>query len=65
MLVLMGSAMMVACKPSVPRQYIQPGEMEDILYDYYVSQGMAETTTGESNREYYRELVDGLLLHPC
>ena len=62
MLVLMGSAMMVACKPSVPRQYIQPGEMEDILYDYYVSQGMAETTTGESNREYYRALYFNTVL---
>jgi len=29
------------CKPSVPEKYIQPDEMEDILYDYYVSKAMA------------------------
>lgn len=26
----------VACKPSVPRKYIQPGKMEKILYDYHL-----------------------------
>lgn len=60
--ILLGSVLMVACKPSVPKQYIQPGEMEDILYDYYVSQGMAETTTGEGNRDYFRELYFNIVL---
>lgn len=55
--VVMGLVLMTACKPSVPRQYIQPGEMEDILYDYYVSQGMAEVTaSGDSERDYQREV---------
>lgn len=30
-----------ACKPSVPEQYIQPGDMEDLLYDYHIARGMA------------------------
>lgn len=34
--------LLVACKPSVPRGYIQPDDMEDILYDYYVSRAIAE-----------------------
>lgn len=30
-----------ACKPTVPKCYIQPDDMEDILYDFYVSKAMA------------------------
>lgn len=30
----------VSCKPTVPDEYIQPDEMEDILYDYHLSQSM-------------------------
>lgn len=30
----------VGCKPGVPHQYIQPDEMEDILYDYHLADGM-------------------------
>ena len=33
---------MVACKPTVPSEYIQPDDMEDILYDYHVAQAMAK-----------------------
>lgn len=62
-LVLMGSAMMMGCKPSVPKQYIQPGEMEDILYDYYVSQGMVEVSSfTEANRDFQRELYFNTVL---
>lgn len=32
---------MTSCKPTVPSEYIQPEEMEDILYDYHMSQAMA------------------------
>lgn len=31
---------MVGCKPSIPSDYIQPDEMEDILYDYQLAQAM-------------------------
>lgn len=30
-----------SCKPSVPNEYIQPDEMEDILYDYHLADGLA------------------------
>lgn len=43
-----------ACKPGVPREFIQPSDMEDILYDYYVSQGMASVPGFNSGSEDYR-----------
>ena len=50
-----------ACKPQVPSQYIQPSDMEDLLYDYYVSQGLAvdvnPTVSGEYTRQYNANLV--------
>ena len=54
---------LVACKPSVPSQYIQPDDMEDILYDYYVSQGMADLPNDNSrDREYQRDLYFNIVL---
>jgi hypothetical protein len=50
----------VACKPSVPSQYIQPGELEDILYDYHVAEAMSKTTGGgdyEYNKHLYISAV--------
>ena len=39
---LIGSFVLtVGCKPGVPSRYIQPDDMEDILYDYHVADGMA------------------------
>lgn len=37
----------VSCTPQVPSKYIQPDDMEDILYDYHMSQAMA-------NKDYDR-----------
>ena len=33
--------MVVGCKPTVPSEYIQPDELEDILYEYHVAESMA------------------------
>jgi len=38
--------LIIACKPGVPRQYLQPDDMEDILFDYHVGMGMAEQAEG-------------------
>lgn len=35
------ATMFVGCKPGVPKQYIQPGKMEDILYDFHLADAMA------------------------
>ncbi len=36
-----------ACKPQVPDDYIQPRDMEDILFDYHLAQAMARQQAGE------------------
>ena len=48
-----------ACKPSVPSKYLQPDEMEDLMYDYYVSQGMSNSRVGttEYQNRYNMESV--------
>lgn len=51
----LGIGLLSACKPSVPSQYIQPDEMEDILYDYYVGQGMSNVQV-DRNVDYQRRL---------
>lgn len=49
------SVMMLAgCKPQVPSEYIQPDDMADILYDYYVSRALAsQGDSAEYNRNLY------------
>src|SRR5574344_1222217 len=43
-------ALLAGCKPGVPSDYIQPGEMEDILYDYHVAQAIATNDAGSNPR---------------
>ena len=50
-----------ACTPKVPKEYIQPDDMEDILYDYFVSQGIVKeeyrnNVSADSQMDYKREL---------
>ena len=53
----------VGCKPGVPGDVIQPDDMEDILYDYYVSQGMASVPgPGLGHEEYQRDLYFNAVL---
>ncbi len=52
--------MVFACSPTVPKEYIQPGDMEDILYDYHVAQAMSRTKGGsgvELTRKIYIDAV--------
>jgi hypothetical protein len=42
---------MIGCKPSVPSEFIQPGDLEDILYDYHVAQAMANEAPSNSGEE--------------
>lgn len=41
----------VGCKPTVPREYLQPDKMADILYDYHLADAMAMEEDGD-NRGY-------------
>ena len=57
LLVLM---LVVACKPTVPSEYIQPGDMEDILYDYHLALAMSRQKGGREvdfNRSLYFQSV--------
>lgn len=45
-----------SCKPGIPSEYIQPDEMEDILYDYYVSQSSVYQNS-DSNTPVYNKNV--------
>lgn len=56
-LVILALLMVMACTPSVPSEYIQPGDMEDILYDYHLAQALAKEdrvgNTGDFDRSKY------------
>lgn len=56
--VMLAMALLVAvgCKPGVPRKLLQPGEMEDILYDLHVADGMA-VVEGNSQEIAFRRLA--------
>lgn len=47
--------LVMACKPTVPSEYIQPDDMEDILYDYHLALAMARQKSGEE-QDYNRLL---------
>ncbi len=47
-------AFLTACKPGVPRHVIQPNDMEKLLYDYHVAQGMAQDIN--EDRTYNQQL---------
>ena len=53
--VLMIVLAFMGCKPGVPREFLQPGEMEDILYDYHVADGMAYAESNYTDLAYRRK----------
>ena len=62
MLLLVALMLLSACKPKVPSQYIQPSDMEDLLYDYYVSQGLSADVNPAEGGEYARQYNINLVL---
>ena len=40
--------MVMGCKPTVPSEYIQPNDMENILYDYHLAIAMAKSDYASS-----------------
>ena len=64
MVLLSTLATLIACKPGVPKEYIQPGDLEDILYDYYVAQALAaDEHTDNTNFERSRYFLAVLKKH--
>ncbi len=47
----------LSCKPSVPSQFIQPGDMEDLLVDYHISQAMAAQNSKEDDDRPFNETL--------
>lgn len=54
-IILLALVMMAGCKPRVPKEYIQPSELEDILYDYHVADGMAYTQSDYQDLAFRRQ----------
>lgn len=50
--------LLAACKPGTPSRYIQPGEMEDILYDYHIGQAMAQLEEGPLEQRNFDRTVN-------
>lgn len=47
-----------SCKPQVPSKYLQPDEMEDILFDYHIAMGMiSENDSDDSEKHLYTQSV--------
>lgn len=51
LLLLLTLVGLLSCKPGTPPQYIQPGEMENILYDYHLAQAAAQLEDGVSQEQ--------------
>lgn len=53
--------LVAACKPKVPKEYLQPDEFEDILYDYHLADAMANNSETGADASYnvalYRQAV--------
>lgn len=55
-LLILGTVLscLMACRPTTPSQYIQPDEMEDLLYDFHVSKAMGTIEGGSYDDMTYR-----------
>lgn len=53
--ILLALMLLMACTPSVPSEVIQPGDMEDLLYDYHLSQAMAREDRGGNEMDFNRK----------
>ncbi len=56
---LLGAAMLTGCGKEIPRDIIQPAQMEDILYDYHLSVSMGINLAYNDNyrKEAYKNYV--------
>lgn len=48
-IVIMSVLGIISCKPGIPRKYLQPNKMADIIYDYHIAEGIQSVnTTGDT-----------------
>lgn len=48
---------LASCKPSVPDTYIQPDELEDILYEYHLARAMSDQGGGDKDMVAYKAAI--------
>ncbi len=48
---------LVACKPSTPSKYIQPEEMENLLYDFHIARSMAMNDFSSYDDQSFRKTL--------
>ena len=62
-LLVLAVGLLSSCKPTVPSQYIQPDEMEDLLVDFHLAQSMArENDSEEAERDFRQTLYFAAVL---
>ena len=57
LIIIIGVALLAACKPSTPDNIIQPGDMEDLLVDYHLAYGMATQQGGSPAERNYNQVL--------
>ena len=58
LLLLATLCVLIACKPGVPSRYIQPDDMEDILYDYHIGQAIAQLEEGNQEKKEFDRMLN-------
>lgn len=63
-MLLVAVVALASCKPQVPKDIIQPGKMEDILYDWHLARsiGQDDNTADPSQREVKAEALQMAVL---
>ena len=57
MFIVAAAGLLLSCKPSVPSQFIQPGDMEDLLVDYHIAQAMATQNSKKEEERTFNETL--------
>ena len=57
MFIVAATGLILSCKPTVPSQFIQPGDMEDLLVDYHIAQAMATQNSKKDDERTFNETL--------
>lgn len=54
---VLAAGLLLSCKPSVPSRFIQPDDMEDLLYDYHIAQAMTSLNNKDGESRAFNETL--------
>ena len=54
---VLAAGLLLSCKPSVPSRFIQPDDMEDLLYDYHIAQAMTSLNNKDGDSRAFNETL--------